>query len=60
MNRRSKIVSSTFIVLIAIILNIDTIFSKGMDDIFSHIIHCVVEGVIILMFARELRGETWM
>lgn len=60
MNRRSKIVSGTFIVLIAIILNTDIIFSKGIDDFVSHIFHCVVEGIIILMFARELRGDSWM
>lgn len=60
MTRRSKTVSAVFIMLIAVILNVDTIFTENAHSIFSHITHCIVEGVIILMFARELRGERWM
>jgi len=60
MTKRSKIVSAVFIVLIAVILNIDTLMHWDIHFYVSHLIHCIVEGVIILMFARELRGETWM
>jgi len=60
MNRRSKIVSGAFIVLIAIILNIDTLMHWDIHFYVSHIVHCVVEGVIILMFAKELRGDRWL
>lgn len=57
MTRRNKTVSSVFIIIIALILNLDILISKGFSDYFSYYIHCLVEGIIILMFSRELRGH---
>jgi hypothetical protein len=60
MNRRAKIVSSFMIVMVALIINFDTFCSKDLTSIVSHLVHCITEGVIILMFSREMRGERWM
>jgi hypothetical protein len=48
------------IVLVALIINFDTYFTENIHGIVSHLVHCITEGVIILMFSRELRGERWM
>lgn len=55
MIKRNKIISIIFIIIIAIILNVDVIFTKDSQSIFSHIIHCIGEGIVILMFSRNLR-----
>lgn len=57
MTRRNKVVSATFIIIIALILNLDILISKGFLSYFSYYIHCLVEGIIILMFSKELRGH---
>ncbi len=57
MTRRNKTVSAGFIIIIAIMLNIDLLIAKGLFVFFSYYIRCIVEGIIILMFARELRGN---
>ncbi len=57
MTRRNRLVSAAFIIIIAIILNTDTLFSKSFESFVSHIVHCIVEGIIILMFSRELRAH---
>lgn len=60
MTTRAKMVSSFMIVLVALIINFDTYFSNDLHGCVSHIVHCITEGVIILMFSREMRGEKWM
>ncbi len=57
MTRRSKAIGAVFIMFIAVLLNIDTIFTENANSIFSNIIHCIFEGGIILMFSSEIRGE---
>lgn len=60
MTRRAKIVSSFMIAIVALIINFDTYFTENIHGIVSHLVHCITEGVIILMFSREMRGDTWM
>jgi len=59
MNTRCKITASVFLFVISFILCADVLFIPNPNTFFSHVIHCVVEGIIVLMFSRELRGESY-
>lgn len=56
MNIWRKIVIALFIVITSIILCMDIIFTQNFEQSFSNIIHCIAEGIIILMISKEIRG----
>lgn len=57
MNTRCKVTSAVFLTIISLILCADVLFIHNPNTYFSHVIHSIVEGIIILMFSKELRGE---
>ncbi len=44
--------------LIALILNLDILIEHTVSQYMGYVIHCCVEGMIVLMFSRELRGHS--
>lgn len=57
MTNWNKIVSAGMITIIAIILCIPMLLTGKYHDFLFTVFYCIVEGVIVLMFSREIRGE---
>ena len=57
MDKRDIIRSTTVIILTSLILCVDIFFTENTASFFTHVIHCIGEAIIILMFSRELRGD---
>ena len=57
MINRNKLVSAAMITIIAIILCIPMLLTGKYHDFVFTAFHCIIEGIIVLMFSRELRGE---
>ncbi len=56
MNTRRKFTFAVFLIITSLILCADIFFTKNTNIYFSHVLHCIAEGIIVLMFSRELRG----
>ncbi|CAB4148411.1 hypothetical protein UFOVP855_28 [uncultured Caudovirales phage] len=57
MIKNTKLIAAIILILSSAILCGDILFSENLNQFLSHVIHCVVEGVIVLMFSKELRGQ---
>lgn len=55
MRMRHKIVAAIFFVITSLILCADVLFSKNVSPYLSHILHCIGEGIIVLMFSENLK-----
>jgi hypothetical protein len=47
------------IFITSFILCLDAFATENLMSFFSHLTHCIVEGIIVLMFSRELRGDLY-
>lgn len=54
MNTRNKIVATVFLLITSSLLCMDIFFDFNLKSYLSHIGHCIAEGIIVLMFSREL------
>jgi hypothetical protein len=56
---KNKLVSAMVIIITSILASFDIVlFGEGIKPFFSHFLHCSTEGIIILMFSREMRGDS--
>lgn len=57
MIKNTKLIAVIILIITSAILCGDILFGENLNQFLSHVIHCVVEGVIVLMFSKELRGQ---
>ena len=59
MSIKKKTVIAFVIFITSCILCMNVLFLHDFELFISHVIHCIAEGIIILMFSRELRGDSY-